>query len=208
MVGVLEAWELSVANMTWARLDEQLAVWSDKLVSEIKISENNSRKLATKIASDVRFLPRDVKAEIAAASPVGLRDRLEELRAFQGWMETVANSSTSPFVVRAQVITQNYICFVYLPESCFSILSKNTPSESVARKCAKFLSADRIRAFRNAIAHANWSYRNDFGAITYWARKSANPNDPLSKFEVEQQELAFWQALSRCVAYAALSNLG
>ncbi len=195
------------SNMTWARLDEQMAVWSDKLVSQIKISEDDSRKLATKIASDVRFLPRDVKAEIAAASPVALHDRLQELRAFQAWMDMVANSSVSPFVVRAQVITQNYICFVYLPESCFTILSKNTPSGSVAKKCAKFLGADRIRAFRNAIAHANWSYRSDFGAITYWARKSADPNDLLLKFEVEQQELAFWQALSRCVAYAALSNL-
>jgi hypothetical protein len=193
--------------MTWTRLDEQMAAWSGKLVSEIKVSEDDSRKLATKIASDVRFLSRDVKTEIAAASPVALHERLQELRAFQGWMDTVANSDVSPFVVRAQVITQNYICFVYLPESCFSILSKNTPSGSVAKKCAKFLGADRIRAFRNAIAHANWSYRGDFGAVTYWARKGADPNDPLLKFEVEQHELAFWQALSRCVAYAALSNL-
>ena len=193
--------------MTWTRLDEQMAAWSGKLVSETKISEDDSRKLATKIASDVRFLSRDVKMEIAAASPVALHDRLQELRAFQGWMDAVANSNVSPFVVRAQVITQNYICFVYLPESCFNILSKNTPSGPVAKKCAKFLSADRIRAFRNAIAHANWSYRGDFGAITYWARKGADPNDPLMEFEVEQQELAFWQALSRCVAYAALSNL-
>jgi hypothetical protein len=195
------------ADMTWERLDEQMAIWSDKLVSEIKISEADSRKLGTKIAADVRFLSSDVKAEIAAASPVALRDRLQELRAFQAWMDMVANSTSPPFIIRAQVITQNYICFVYLPESCFRILSKNTPSGSVVKKCAKFLGADRIRAFRNAVAHANWSYRSDFGAITYWARKSDDPNDPLSKFEVEQHELEFWQALSRCVAYAALSNL-
>jgi hypothetical protein len=195
-------------GMTWARLDEQMAIWSDKLVSEIKISEDDSRKLATQIAGDVRFLPLDVKAEIVAASPVALHDRLDELRAFQGWMHLVANSNVSPVVTRAQVITQNYICFVYLPESCFSILSKNTPTGSVANKCAAFLVADRIHFFRNAIAHANWSYRSDFGSITYWARKRrAKPNDPLLKFEVDQQELSFWQMLSRCVAYAALSNL-
>jgi hypothetical protein len=29
----------------------------------------------------------------------------------------------------------------------------------------------------------------------------------LSRFEVSQEELAFWQSLSRCVAYAAFSNL-
>lgn len=111
--------------MTWTKLDGQMAAWSARLVSEINISETDSLKLGTRIAGDVRFLPHDVKLEIAATSPVALRDRLQELQAFQGWMEEVANSrGRSPFVVRAQVITQNYICFVYLPESCFRILSK------------------------------------------------------------------------------------
>jgi hypothetical protein len=193
--------------MSWIRLDEQLAAWSAKLVSEIKISENDSRKLASKISSDVRFLPHHVKVAIAATSPVPLSDRLQELQAFQGWMDTVAKSKTpSPFVTRAQVMTQNYICFVYLPESCFRVIAKNTPTGSVAKKCAQFLGNDRIRAFRNAIAHANWSYRSDFKAITYWARKGG-PDEPLFMFEVLQDELDFWQALSRCVAYAAFSNL-
>ena len=195
-------------GMTWTRLDEQMAAWSARLVSEVKISENDSLKLGTKIASDVRFLPRDAKAEIAGASPVPVRDRLQELKAFQGWMDTIAKTGNiSPVVVRAQVITQNYICFVYLPESCFRILAKSLPSGSVTKQCAKFLSNDRIRAFRNAIAHANWAYRSDFSGITYWARKGTDQAAPLSKFEVLQQELAFWQALSRCVAYAAFSNL-
>ena len=185
-----------------------MAAWSARLVSEVKISENDSLKLGTKIASDVRFLPRDAKAEIAGASPVPVRDRLQELKAFQGWMDTIAKTGNiSPVVVRAQVITQNYICFVYLPELCFRILAKSLPSGSVTKQCAKFLSNDRIRAFRNAIAHANWAYRSDFSGITYWARKGTDQAAPLSKFEVLQQELAFWQALSRCVAYAAFSNL-
>jgi hypothetical protein len=185
-----------------------MAVWSPKLVSEVRISADDSRKLATKIASEVRFLSIGAKAEIAAASPVHVRDRLQELGAFQGWMDTVAKTgNASPVVVRAQVITQNYICFVYLPESCFRILAKSLPSGSVTKQCAKFLSNDRVRAFRNAIAHANWTYRSDFSGITYWARKGADLDIPLSKFEVLQQELAFWQALSRCVAYAAFSNL-
>jgi hypothetical protein len=75
-------------GMTWIRLDEQMAAWSARLISEVKISEDNSRKLGTKIASDVRFLSSDAKAEIAAASPISVRERLQELRAFQGWMDT------------------------------------------------------------------------------------------------------------------------
>ena len=61
--------------------------------------------------------------------------------------------------------------------------------------------------FQNAIAHANWSYRGDFNAIVYWARKGADPQENLERFEVAQEGLSFWQSLSRCVAYAAFSNL-
>ena len=194
--------------MTWTRLDEQMAAWSARLVREVKISEGDSRQLGTKIASDVRFLPRAVKDEILTASPVALRDRLDELHAFQGWIDHLTrDANRSPFVVRAQVLTQNYMCFVYLPEFFFGVLSKKAASGSVARRCAKFLTDDRIRYFRNAVAHANWSYREDFGALAYWSRKGCSRDDPLFKFEVTNEELEFWQALSRCVAYAALSNL-
>jgi len=174
---------------------------------DLKIAEDASRKLATNIASEIRFLPKDAKDDIAAASPVALADRLKELHAFQGWMDTVQHSPQSPYVIRAQVITQNYICFVYLSESCFRVLGKVAPAGSITRKCAQFLANNPIRAFRNAIAHANWAYRDDFGAITYWARKGDAPDEPMQKFEVVQDELSFWQALSRCVAYAAFSNL-
>lgn len=193
--------------MTWQTLDKQLAAWSTRLTSDLKIAEGESRKLATSIASEVRFLPKEAKDLIVAASPIPLADRLQELRAFQGWMDTVRNSPKSPYVVRAQVLTQNYICFVYLPESCFRVLGKVTPNGSVARKCAQYLSDNPIRAFRNAIAHANWTYREDFGAIVYWARKGHDADEIMQKFEVVQDELSFWQALSRCVAYAAFSNL-
>jgi hypothetical protein len=193
--------------MTWTTIDEQMSVWSSRLVSEVKVSIEDSRKLATKISSDIRFLPTGAKAEIAATSPVRLSDRLQELQAFQGWMDIARQSEASPSIVRAQVITQNYICFVYLPESCFRILSKTTPAGSTARKCAQFLSNNPIRAFRNAIPHANWSYRHDFKGIVYWSKKDSSPEATLDRFEVDQETLAFWQSLSRCVAYSAFSNL-
>ncbi len=193
--------------MTWQTLDGQMAKWSARLVSELKVTEGESRTLATNIASEVRFLPREAKVSIADASPVPLADRLQELQAFQGWMEIAHKMRQSPFVVRAQIITQNYICFVYLPESCFRTLSKVAPTGSVTRRCAQYLSDNPIRAFRNAIAHANWTYRNDFGAIIYWARKGNDPAAPMHRFEVEQEEISYWQELSRCVAYAAFSNL-
>jgi len=193
--------------MKWQHLDAQMQPFASRLTSEVKLTPEMAAKLATTIAADVRFLSSEQKAEMRAASPVPLEDRLTELQAFQGWMDQARTVQDNPFVTRAQVLSQNYICFVYLPEACFSVLAKACPSGSAAKKCAQFLSNNPVRAFRNAIAHANWTYRADFGAIVYWSRKGSNPNEPLERFEVEQNDLSFWQALSRCVAYAAYSNL-
>jgi hypothetical protein len=192
--------------MSWHLLDQQMVAYGELLQRQVRLDGNVCAKLATTVAADVRFLPADVKSELLAASPVPIADRLNELRSFQAWMD-VAQTSRHPAVTRAQVVTQNYICFVYLPESCFRVLSKHCASGSAAKKCSAFLTNNPVRAFRNAIAHANWTYRQDYGALVYWARKGAEPDEPLQRFEVEQAELSFWQSLSRCVAYAALSNL-
>lgn len=193
--------------MNWQHLDSQMKVFAARLTSEVKLTPEIAEKLATTIAADVRFLSSEQKAEIRTASPVPLQDRLAELQAFQRWMDQAHTVRNNPFVTRAQVLSQNYICFVYLPEACFSVLLKICPSGSAAKKCAQFLSNNPVRAFRNAVAHANWTYRADFGAIIYWARKGSDPNEPLQRFEVEQNDLLFWQAVSRCVAYAAYSNI-
>lgn len=193
--------------MTWQSLDAQMRRFFERLTTAIHLEPEAATKLATVIASDVRFLTLEQKSAIKSASPVPLKDRLTELRAFQGWMDLSHTAAGNAFVARAQVISQNYICFVYLPEACFRILARVCPSGSATKKCAQFLSDNPVRAFRNAIAHANWTYHTDFGAIIYWARKGSDPNDSLERFEVEQSELSFWQALSRCVAYAAYSNL-
>ena len=193
--------------MNWQHLDTQMRAFSAQLTSEVRLKPDIVAKLATTISADVRFLTPEQKVEIRAASPVPLADRLAELQAFQGWMDKAHTVRNNPFVTRAQVLSQNYICFVYLPEACFRVLSKACPSGSATKKCAQFLSNNPVRAFRNAVAHANWTYRSDFGAIVYWARKGNDATEPLEKFEVGQSELSFWQALSRCVAYAAYSNV-
>jgi hypothetical protein len=193
--------------MSWRLLDQQMAVFSERLEQEVKVTHAAALKLATTIASEVRFLSVEAKAELRASTLVPLADRVAEVQSFQSWMD-VARTIRNPSVSRAQVITQNYICFVYLPESLFRALAKHCQPGSAARKCAQFLSNNPVRAFRNAVAHANWTYRQDFGALIYWARKGADQDEPLQRFEVEQDELSFWQSLSRCLAYASLVNLG
>jgi hypothetical protein len=73
--------------MNWSKLDIQLARWSDRLISELHIPADAAVKLATTIAADVRFLPKEAKIELRTSSPVALKDRLEELVGFRDlWM--------------------------------------------------------------------------------------------------------------------------
>jgi hypothetical protein len=187
-------------------MDHQMAVYTPDLQRDLKLSEDVCRKLATTIAAEVRFLPNEAKIQIKFASPVSTNTRFKELLAFQGWMD-FANKTNSPYITRAQVITQNYICFVYLSEACFAVLRKMAPVGSASKLCATFLTDNPVRSFRNAIAHSNWQYNCDFSGLTYWSRKGGEKDEPLTKFEVDHQKLGFWQSLSRCVAYATYQNL-
>ncbi len=196
-----------MARISWQTINEQMGEYSRRLMHELGLAPDVASKLATHISADVRFLTLEQKTEIRAASPIPIQDRIQELIAFQGWMEMASGIQGDPRVTRAQALTQNYICFVYLPESCFRVLSKVSKPGSAARKCSRFLSNNPVRAFRNAVAHANWTYRSDFKAIVYWARKGNDPTEPLQRFEVDEETLNFWQKLSRCVAYAAFLNL-
>jgi hypothetical protein len=191
----------------WQHLDAQMSLFQDRPTDAIKLSPEVARKLATNIAADIRFLSPSKKSFIRDSSPISIGERLSELQAFQGWVDWIQGTKSNPYLVHAQVLTQNYICFVYLPEACFRALAKYSASGSATKKCAKFLIDNPVRAFRNAIAHANWKYRSDFAAITFWSRKGSDPDGPLEEFEVEQSELNFWQALSRCVAYVCYSNV-
>ncbi len=189
---------------SWSHLDKQLHTFEHQLLSDVKVSPEFASRLATTLATEIRFLPVEAKRELLAHSPVGVGERHRELVAFQDWMD-FAGSINNPFVTRAQVITQNFICFVYLSESLFLALRKLAPEGSQAKECAKFLTNDPIRSLRNAIAHANWKYNEDYSGLIYYARKGDSVS--LDKFEVDQSQLNFWQTLARGTAYAIFQNL-
>jgi hypothetical protein len=191
---------------SYQQLDRQIGKFSERLTGELGLNDQEADRIATLVAAEVRFLGSSARVEIFAASPIPLRTRLEELGAFQAFMDE-ASGSRIPAVIRAQVIVQNYVCFVYLGEACFRALLKTSKPGSVTRRCCKYLTDNPVRAFRNAIAHSNWTYAPDFGGLVFWARKGSDNTEPLSRFEVEQIELDFWQTLSRGVAYAAYSTL-
>lgn len=200
----LRDWLCQVSN---SRLDGQLKRFSDRLVAAVGLDEQEAAKVATSVAAEVRFLEPVARGQILAVSPVPLRDRLDELRAFQEWMELASKITGSAAVTRAQVITQNYVCFVYLGEACFRALRKASKPGSVTRRCCTYLTSNPVRAFRNSIAHSNWTYAPGFDALMFGARKGSDPNEALLRFDVATAELNFWQALSRGVAYAAYCSI-
>jgi len=194
--------------MDFEYLDKQMQQWSTRLRDDLKIEPPESNRLATAIASEVAALSDDAKLRVEQVSPIPLKDRIDELIALQGYMDLVHSTrQPHPSVVRSQVIYQNYICFVYLNEACFNVLRKDLPSGSTSKKCCKFLTDNPVRAFRNAVAHANWRYLADFSGLEYWARKGADSTEPMIRFEISQSDLSFWQALARCTAYASYLSL-
>jgi hypothetical protein len=193
--------------LRYGELDRQLAAFSGKLRKAVGLKEGETAKVATLIAAEARFLEPSQRAAIFAASPAPLRNRLEELTAFQAFMDMASRIRGNPPLTRAQMIVQNYVCFVYLSEACFRALLKNSKAGSVTHRCCKFLTDNPVRAFRNAIAHSNWSYAPDFRSLVFRARKGTDPNESPSRFEVSQGELDFWQKLSRGVAYASYTSL-
>jgi hypothetical protein len=189
-------------------LDNQMIRWRTKLRDDIGISYQISKNLATTVASEISALSGESKQRIIESSPIHIQRRLDELVAFQRWMDYAHTVQNNPYVTRAQVITEIYVCFVYLGESWFKMIRQEMDSQSITHKCCKFLTDNPIRAFRNAIAHANWQYNSDFSRIEFWARKGQDENEPMSRFNVSQRDLDFWQYLARCVAYASFSKLG
>lgn len=188
-------------------LDEQMQQWATRLRDDLKIGPPESNCLASSISSEVSALTATTIDEIRGQSPVSFSDRLDELTAFQAFMDIAHTVPNSPALTRAQVITQNYVCFVYLGDAWFKQLGKDSPPGSTTKKCVKFLTNNPVRAFRNAIAHANWKYKSDFTGLDFWARKGADPNEPMQKFEVSQNDLNFWQSLARCTAYSSFMAL-
>ena len=185
----------------WTCLDAQMQRWASRLRDDLRITPPESNSLASTIAREVGQLPESVVKDLLRNSPIAVKDRLDELKAFQRWMDFARSIHNEPFITRAQVVVQNYVCFVYLGDAWFRKLRQCIPSGTVTKKCCCFLTDNPVRAFRNAVAHANWKYKPDFSGLEFWARKGSNPEEPMARFEVSQPDLSFWQALARCTAY-------
>ena len=185
-------------------LDRQMESWSELIRMQLQAPLHDPKKIASTIYSElVKSSDRLQKITTKQETGPGFQDLIDELVAFQSWMD-FSSRFNEPGVVRARVITEVYICFVYLSDAIFYDLRRLMPADTLTHVCASALVTDKVRKFRHAIAHANWKYAPDFGALICWAWNDAKQ---LEEFRVSQAELDFWQALSRCVAYTFVSAM-
>lgn len=111
-------------------LHNQMQSWSPRLRDDLGVSVEASNALATAISADVRGLSAETRASLVSATPVPLKQRIDELVAFQAFMDTAASIKGAPSLTRAQVIVQNYVCFAYLGDACFRILAQASPPDA------------------------------------------------------------------------------
>lgn len=189
-------------------LNIQLSQFRRYLKAEVGIPDEYITKVGSTIKKELNHLTQSQLEDITTHSPVGLRNRYDELVAFQRMMDYIkVNQVNEPGLIRSQVITQNYICFVYLKDSYFKTLQNITTQDTITHRCTKFLTSARIRKFRNSIAHGNWHYKADFSGLEFWDYLNGRKENGYEKFEVQQEELDFWQTLSRVVAYASIETI-
>jgi hypothetical protein len=120
--------------------------------------------------------------------------------AFQSWMDISRDVESNPVIVRAQVMTQLYVAFLWLRDSLMAPVSIALPGGTTAA-VVEFLSSEDRRRLRNSVAHGRWRYRPDFSGLECWDGK------PPDKFEVTAVDLGAWQLLSRASTTAVLLAL-
>src|SRR5687767_12535083 len=101
----------------FAKLDKQLATFAPRLRGDLLLSRSASNRVASALAEDLNSLGPALREALADGDPVDFDARYSELIAFQGFMDASQSVSQSPFVTRARVLIQNYVCFVYLKEA-------------------------------------------------------------------------------------------
>src|SRR5262245_47859184 len=119
-------------------LDSQMLVWAQRTIRDLKLDLMHANKLGSTIESEIQLLPLEKKLTLINLSNVTPQNRFDELVAFQGWMDFAHRIHGNPCVTRAQVITQNYICFVYLGDALFKTLKAVLPPPLVTGRCCRF----------------------------------------------------------------------
>jgi hypothetical protein len=195
---------------SWTKLDGIMRQYFPRLRGDLGLTPPASNSLASTLASEVHALPSDVLRGIRDEDVVGLQRRIDELVAFERFMDfaSQAQAASGSFAprARAQVVCQLYTVFVYLGDACFSRLRKSAATGSVLKKCCKYLTDYPVRGLRNAVAHSGWRYTDDFTGIMFHYFEDEQKMKRRD-YTVTQLELDFWDKLARVTAYAAFQTI-
>jgi len=201
---------LCAMPQSWTKLDKIMQQFSPRLRDDLGLDSSASNCLASTIASEVHLLPRHVLEKIRDEDLIGLQRRLDELVAFELFMDFAsqvqATSGHFAPLNRAQVTCQLYTVFVYLGDACFLRLRTLAGTGSVLKKCCKYLTDYPVRGLRNAVAHSNWRYTDDFKGIHFHYFEDEQKTKR-TDYTVGQLELDFWDKLARVTAYAAIQTI-
>jgi hypothetical protein len=87
----------------WKQLDVQIQKFSSFLRGELKLDAEQSNRFATAVSQNLENLSPELKEALKSSSVIPIKDRLEELIAFQGWMDASLKMN-NPSIARARVI--------------------------------------------------------------------------------------------------------
>lgn len=142
-------------------------------------------RVAITIHGEVAGLDETVLKRLRAALLVAPERYAEEMAAFEQWGKVALACSANPFVVRARVMTELYVAFVWLKDSLLRPTAKAVSDQSTLATVERFLSSGRRRMLRNAVAHGRWCYLPDFKGLEGWAEPSYG--QPHECFEISQR---------------------
>lgn len=190
--------------MGFTQLDRQL-LSARTAARAPELPDHVWRCLATTIYAEIKELDETVANHLRLSVLIPPERYVEELSAFQAWMDVAHAKADNPVIVRAQVMTELYVAFVWLRDSLMRPVAAAVSADSTFAAVERFLSSGDRRTLRNAIAHGRWCYLADFSGLEYWAEPTRGR--PHERFEVCQADLAAWQLLSRGTAIAVLLAL-
>lgn len=179
------------------QLDEQILEVRAQL-QDLSLSEERWTLVASSIHDEVGGLGAVVVNRLRNELVISPEDYLDELMAFQAWMDIAHANSENPVIVRAQVMTQLYVAFVWLRDSLMEPLSAVVTPDGAAGRVIDFLRTDDRRRLRNAVAHGRWRYLQDFNGLECW------DGQPPARFDIQAEQLGAWQLLSRASQIAVL----
>lgn len=137
-------------------------------VAGLNLGNDVSERLASTIYAEVFELGELVHNRLRRAMAVSPEDYLDEMGAFQRWTDIAHGLGSDPVIVRAHVMTQLYVAFVWLRDSLLDPLAAVLAHDAATSHTIAFLRTGERRRLRNAVAHGRWRYMDDFSGLDCW----------------------------------------